>query len=173
MTEAEMRHEGRGFRWSWQKDMTDEEIVAEEAAWEKKYRQQQRDEQAAFDARGGQPPRQSRVHGPPADWKRWCALLDGMPVGSCTAYDADAGWVAVWPLVRTANPVSGMRARSATACQRRLYGRVEGILCAEYEQLAKEKGKLEVYEDEDRGERIPGTDVRTLSELRVARNSGR
>jgi len=141
---------------------------ADEAAWEAKYQQQLAEARFAFEAREGRPPRHSKVEGPPADWKRWCVMLDGVPVGSCTEFDVDEGWVQVWPLVRTTNPRSGITPRSGTANQRRLSGVVTPVLCEEYEKLIKERGRLDVYEDEERGEEVPGTDVRTLQRKKNA-----
>ena len=167
MTEAEMRHEGRGFRWSWQKHMTDEEVAAEEMAWEKRYEWEKRERERAYQSRGGQPPRYSKVGGPPADWMRWNDCLEGIPVANATEANVDEGWVLVFPIKRERQE-NGKSIRVIDQPQRRLCGAVTMVTCGEWTALAKERGVVEVYEDEERGEPIPGTDAKTLSKLREA-----
>lgn len=157
MTEEEMRREGRGFRWSWQKGMTDAEVQAEEDEWERRYQAQKEAAKQAFRDRGFTPPRRSQVNGPPADWKRWNALLDGVPVGSCWAFDADAGWVEVWVIAEHTGPGT---LRVANEPRRRLYGKVTPVSLGEWERLKKQRGQLDVFVGEDKGEPVPGTEMK-------------
>jgi len=156
VTEEEMRQEGRGFRWSWQKGMTDAEVQAEEDEWERRYQAQKEAAEKAFRDRGGLPPQQSQVGGPPPDWRRWNALLDGVPVGSCWAFDVDAGWVEVWVVAeRTGKGTMRMTNES----RRRLYGKVTPVSCEEWARLKAESGLLEVAAGEEKGEPVPGTEL--------------
>jgi hypothetical protein len=136
--------------------MTEAEAIAQEEAWQAKYQQQLADEEEAFQKRGCLPPRHSRVNGPPVDWKRWCALLDGVPVGHCTEFDVDAGWVQVFVV----EPLRAGVIRILDTPQRRLYGKVEAIGTKEFGELKKSKGEIVITAADPRGTPIPGTEIR-------------
>lgn len=99
------------------------------------------------------------MNGPPADWKRWNALLDGKPVGSCWAFDADAGWVEVWMIVE--KKPNGVVRRAADAPRRRLYGTVTPVSLEEWERMKAVQGEtLDVWQSDPYGEPVPGTEIR-------------
>jgi hypothetical protein len=129
---------------------------ADEAAWHERYQAKRAAEEAVFQARDYQPPRHSQVNGPPLDWRRWNALLDGKPVGSCWAFDADEGWVEVWMIVKKNPNGSVTRAKAA---RRRLYGAVTPVSLEEWQRMKDAQGEvLEVWADQPFGELVPGTE---------------
>lgn len=156
----------------WHRGKTEGQMLADEEAWQRECQHRHRLEKEAFRARGFQPPRASQVNGPPLDWKRWCALLDGVPVGSCWAWDVDAGWVEVWVLVEK-NAGGTVATRSATEDRRRLSGKVTPVSCEEWRRLKEERGVVEVWSDDLQGEPVPGTALRTPEEHAAIREEFR
>jgi hypothetical protein len=127
---------------------------ADEDAFEAKYQAQLAAEEEAFEARGCQPPRQSKVYGPPADWRRWGPLLDGIPVENCFAFDADAGWVEVW-VVAAGTP----KGRLLNTPRRRLSGKVEVLPDDAWQEARKTGVTLVIDEDHLQGDPLPGTEL--------------
>src|SRR5438105_3055834 len=103
-----------------------------------------------------EPPRRYQVGGPPANWKHWAPLLDGVPVGHCTAFDVDEGWVQVWTLegLGQERPL-----RAAHLPQRRFYGRVEALPMPEWKELVNQRGALQIGKDDPSGVPVPGTEL--------------
>lgn len=128
---------------------------ADEDAWQAKYDRQKAAEQQAFEERGGLPPRQSQVNGPPLDWRRWCALLDGFPVEHCYAFDGDAGWVEVYVV----DP-GRTTCRILDADRRRLHGEVTAVPVAEWNELRKTRERIVITAERLRGDPVPGTALR-------------
>jgi hypothetical protein len=127
-----------------------------DAEWEARYEAQRAAAEAAFQARGGLPPRHSKVNGPPLDWQRWCATLDGVPVGHCTELDVDEGWVQVYVV----EPAGGSVIRLPDVPQRRLNGRVDVIPREAYCALAKSGPEIVITPDHLRGDPVPGSEIR-------------
>jgi hypothetical protein len=138
--------------------MTEAEALAREEALEERFREECAASQRAFDARNGEPPRRSQVNGPPADWRRWNALLDGVPVSSCWGFDADEGWVEVWVVERRRE--DGTVYRVPSEPRRRLHGTVTPVSLVEWNRLIKTRGRVEVGAGEARDEPVPGTALR-------------
>lgn len=130
---------------------------ADEDAWQAKYQAQKAAEERAFQDRDCLPPRHSKVNGPPLDWKRWCCTLDGVPVGSCTEFDVDEGWVQVY--VSQPTETAAWR-RLPDTPQRRLHGRVEAIDMHRYFELCRAGPVIQITPDHLRGDPVPGTELR-------------
>lgn len=127
---------------------------ADEEAWERKHQAQKVAEEQAFQDRGRQPPRHSTVNDP--DGRYWCATLDGVPVGSCTEFDVDEGWVQVY-VIKARQPGETSTHRLLGYDQRRLHGRVEAVSCAYHAQLCREGPVIEITTAHLRGDPVPGT----------------
>lgn len=138
MTEAELTRYREELATHW-----------EEEEWLTRYRQEIADQKAAG------PPRHSSVKDPGGH--RWCALLDGQPVGNCTEYDVDAGWVQVYVVKST---LHGRAVRILNVPQRRLYGVVTPVWVTEFFDLQKRLPTIEIVEGDPRGEPVPGTEIR-------------
>jgi hypothetical protein len=121
--------------------------------------EKRRAEEEAFEARGSVPPRQSRVNGPPLDWRRWCATLDGFPVDHCFAFDVDEGWVEVYVVALRQVP-NGRAIRTLDMPRRRLHGRVEAVTVEHWADLRKVLQPIMLTADRLRGDPVPGTEMR-------------
>ena len=129
---------------------------ADERAWQAKYAAQKAAEEEAFRARNGEPPRHSKADGPPLDWRRWCALLDGFPVAHCYEFDLDENWVQVYVVAEGRTGVG----RILDTPQRRLHGRVEAVRVEDWNELRKTRESIVIDTEHLRGDPIPGTELR-------------